>query len=426
MSDMEEEDEWMEDFLEEYIAGTKRYATTPNRPGKRPKGYKENPVGRLLKSKRSRLTPVTRSLKKKGGTRTSRAWEISPRRLRYPSLSKSRSRSVSRTPSVRSLSDVSMKSLASGKKVNFVSDAIPSKVRHKLTRKNARKTMPRGKPYARRSTKKPKGAYRGAVMPRWAKGETKHVLITDGHASHHSGQVSATTFDGSVNSVPGPATGIFKMHIGDIKTWSLNPVAQGLTREDRNGASVDGTYLRIQGHIHNTSHESSTPDYVSAGKQRAYVRMLALAVKGTSTGSNTRSTAMFNASNLFKKIDGSIVGFATVSGADNASDRVRTLQLPINKQNYTVLFDRKMELSGSAEGFGASDRLFDFKTKLKQKTSWGDAHPGNFEKNQIVFVVMTVDPAMDPNDIGTGTGENPARNEAIQMEFESKYSYKDF
>lgn len=293
--------------------------------------------------------------------------------------------------------------------------------------------MPRGKPYARRTTKKPKGAYRGVLMPKWLKGETKHVLITDGHASHHSGQVSATTYDAAVDAVPGPASGIFKMHIGDIKTWSLNPIAQGHDRDDRNGASVDGKYLRIQGHIHNTSHEDTTTDagtalpaYVSGGKQRCYVRMLALAVKGTSTGSNSRSTAMFNADNLFKKIDGSIVGFYTTAGTDQASDRVRTLQLPVNKQNYTVLLDRKMELSGSAEGFGASDRLFDFKVKLRQRTSWGSAQPGNFEKNQIVFVVMTVDPAMDGNEIGTGSGENAARNEAVQMEFESKYSYKDF
>ena len=178
------DDTWMGDFLQEYFAGTKRYADTPNRPGKRPKGFKDNPVGRLLKSKRTRLTPVTRSLKKKGGTRTSRAWDISPRRLRYPSSSSSklRSRSVSRTPSSRSVSDVSMKSLASRKKGSFVLDANPSKVRHYLTRKHARKTMPRGgKPYARRTTtRKPKGAYRGALMPKWAKGETKHALVHDG------------------------------------------------------------------------------------------------------------------------------------------------------------------------------------------------------------------------------------------------------
>jgi len=42
-----------------------------------------------------------------------------------------------------------------------------------------------------------------------------------------------------------------------------------------------------------------------------------------------------------------------------------------------------------------------------------------------VFVVMTVDPNMNTTAIdASSTGD--ARHEAIQLEFESKYSYKDF
>ena len=418
------EDEWMEDFLEEY-AGTKRYADTPNRPGKRPKGYKKNPVARLLKSKRSRLTPVTRSLKKKGGTRTSRAWEISPQRLRYPSSSKSRSRSVSRTPSTRSLSDASMKSFASSKKASFELDAYPSKVRHNLTRKNARKTMPRGgKPYARRKTmRKPKGAYRGAILPKWAKGETKHILMNDS-CTINGTSVPGTT-DGNGFTAHSSETA---MNIGAIKSWSMNPCKQGTAADSRNGRSIDGTYLRVQGHIRNASDVGTNGQHGNQGK--SYVRMLVLAVKGhqavpSSTNSSTsvtfdgtRLAAPLITTQLFKRIDGSVVGFEVPSSSGGSgAAAVRTLQLPVNKGLYTVLADQKFQLANETESFGSSDRLFDLKMKLKQRTQFGDEHSDSFEKNQLVFVVMTVDPqCADSAPSGT----------PIKIEFESKYSYKDF
>ena len=412
---MSDEDVWMEDFLEEY-AGTKRYADTPNRPGKRPKGYKKNPVSRLLKSKRTRLTPVTRSLKKKGGTRTSRAWEISPQRLRYPSSSKSRSRSVSRTPSLRSQSDASMKSSASGKKVSFVFDANPSKVRHKLTRKNARKTMPRGgKPYARRKTmRKPRGAYRGAIMPKWAKGETKHQLCHDGMASGSTNAPNCQTCGTLTKSNLESAKvhdGETVLGLGSLKAWCMNPVAQGTEEYARNGRSVDGTYLRIQGHLRN-----------KAASAKAYVRMLVLAVKG----GQSDGKAKLSATTLFKKIDGSVVGYLTPASGDagysnSGAARVRTLQLPVNKSLYTVLSDQKMQLAGTNESFGSSDRLFDLKMKLKQRTKFFDGDAASFENNQLVFVVMVVDPTC-----ADAPGGTSGTTEGINLEFESKYSFKDF
>ena len=299
------------------------------------------------------------------------------------------------------------------------------KVRHKNARSTL-KRMPRGgKPYARgrKSMKKPQGAYRGAVLPRWAKGETKHVLIQDGAISGGAGQVKTDMTGTIVSAVPSPLTSQYKMNIGDIQTWSLNPIAQGTNRTSRNGASVDGTYLRIQGHIHNVSIDAGVSGTIAtAGKQRCYARMIVLAVKGSSYGSTDRSQAAFSNLNLFKKIDGSIAEFAT--DASKASDRVRTLQLDVNKQVYTKLADRKFELSGSQEGFGASDRLFDMKIPIKQKTSWRTGDAGDFEKNQLVLVVMTVDPNMNTTPLDT-TGAD-SRHEAIQLEFESKYSYKDF
>ena len=301
------------------------------------------------------------------------------------------------------------------------------KVRHKNARSTLKK-MPRGgKPYARgrKSMKKPKGAYRGALLPRWAKGETKHVLIQDGAISGGTGQVKTDMTGTIVATVPSPLTSQYKMNIGDIQTWSLNPIAQGTNRTSRNGASVDGTYLRIQGHIHNVSNENGVAGTIAtAGKQRCYARMLVLAVKGSSYGSTDRSQAAFSNLNLFKKIDGSIAEFST--DATKASDRVRSLQLEVNKQVYTKLADRKFELSGSQEGFGASDRLFDMKIPLKQKTSFRTGDAGDFEKNQLVLVVMTVDPNMNTTALDTTSSGLDGRHEAIQLEFESKYSYKDF
>ncbi|MDB4331411.1 hypothetical protein N9987_00730, partial [bacterium] len=59
---------------------------------------------------------------------------------------------------------------------------------------------------------------------------------------------------------------------------------------------------------------------------------------------------------------------------------------------------------------------------LKQKSTFSDGHVDSWEKNQIVLVAMTVDPNM--ND--TAIELTDARKDAIQLEFESKYSYKDF
>ena len=94
----------------------------------------------------------------------------------------------------------------------------------------------------------------------------------------------------------------------------------------------------------------------------------------------------------------------------------------VNKQQYTLLADRKFELSGATEGFGASDRLFDMKMPIKQKTTFADGNVDSWERNQLCFVVMTVDPNMNDSAIATGD----SRKDAIQLEFESKYSYKDF
>jgi len=304
------------------------------------------------------------------------------------------------------------------------------KVRHKNARSTLKK-MPRGgKPYARgrKSMSKPKGAYRGAVMPRWAKGETKHILWRDDQAklTDAAGTTAAP--------VAAAETGIHEtLDIGDIQSWSLNPIQQGNARNQRNGASVDGTYLRIQGHLHNIS--SINKDAMSeagagttSAHQRAYVRMLVLAVKGgRGTGHATldRPKANLDITQLFKKIDGTVVGFeahGSATTAGKSAARIRTLQLGVNKAQYTVLADRKFELSGATEGFGASDRLFDMKMPLKQKTTFADGNIDSWEKNQLCFVVMTVDPNMNDSAIATGD----SRKDAIQLEFESKYSYKDF
>lgn len=383
------------------------------------------PIARTPSSQRRRKFAPPRTPAQRGRSRSQKA---QPRQLRFKS--ETNSRSASRPGQGRM--DPVLSAILSGNNQPYETalkriKANSQKVRHKNARSKLNK-MPRGgKPYAkgRKSMKKPKGAYRGAVLPRWAKGETKHVLIQDGHISGDSGNANVTTdMTGTIKSaVPSPLTSQYKMNIGDIQTWSLNPIAQGTNRTSRNGASVDGTYLRIQGHIHNVSMDTSTANSIAtAGKQRCYARMIVLAVKGSSYGSTDRAQAAFSNLNLFKKIDGSIAEFAV--DAAKASDRVRTLQLDVNKQVYTKLADRKFELSGSQEGFGASDRLFDMKIPIKQKTSWRTGDAGDFEKNQLVLVVMTVDPNMNTDAIDT-TGDD-SRHEAIQLEFESKYSYKDF
>ena len=379
--------------------------------------------------KRGRSRSRTPTSKKRSDRAPSRAKGMQPRRLTFSSArTRSRSRSASVSKKKVTWGKAAKKAANNRKSPTFVKkitlDRLTrnSKVRHNLTRKKARKSMPRGKPYTR-----PKGrkGYRGAVLPRWARGETKHVLVTDGHSD-------LTAAAGSNASAPTvSSTEVYKkMSIGAIEAWSMNPIKQGNDRSDRTGASVDGQYLRIQGHIHNRSKDTQNQidgQTIDSGKQRCYVRMLALAVKGGravgASGTAGRPKANFDKVQLFKKIDGSVVGFDTTQSAGKASLRIRSLQLGVNKQYYTVLADRKIELAGADEGFGASDRLFDLKMKLKQRTTWADSKCDSFEKNQIIFVVMTVDPNMDDGAIDVNQADS--RHETIQLEFESKYSYKD-
>ena len=302
--------------------------------------------------------------------------------------------------------------------------------------------MPRGgKPYAkgRKSMKKPKGAYRGALMPRWAKGETKHILANDNCSTTiaaAAGGLGSIAIDGTagITSRDASTTGERSMNVGDLQAWCLNPIEQGTDQYQRNGRSVDGTYVRVQGHIRNAHTDS-----------KAYVRMMLLAVKGgvslgASAGDSTSIThtgsrmgAPFLQSQLFKRIDGTVAPFTVptstyVSGSSGAvtptgqgSALVRTLQLPVNKSLYTVLADQKMQLADTGESFGSSDRLFDLKVPLKQRTTFGGPKCDAFEKNQLVFVVMTVDPLC--SDLAPTTADSAG---AIKLEFESKYSYKDF
>ena len=206
-----------------------------------------------------------------------------------------------------------------------------------------------------------------------------------------------------------------ELHIGELKAWSLNPCLQGNDITQRNGRSIDGTYLRIQGHIRNQQGDSGS---------KAYVRMMVLAVKGGQTAANNTDTfsggtpkAAFIQSNLFKKIDGSIVGFEPGEAPGDGARRVRSLQLPVNKTLYTVSADQKMQLATTGESFGSSDRLFDLKIPIKQRTVFGiSSDSSSFEKNQLVFVVYSADPKCTDTMVSN----------ALPLEFESKYSFKDF
>ena len=356
---------------------------------------------RIALPKRLRSTTSTPRTIKKMDTRTSRSRQMQPRRLTFGSGTNSRS--VSRSKS-RNIDTPLIKS---------VQHTQSRQVRHKNARTVLNKMPARGKPYANRrmSLKKPKGAYRGAVMPRWAKGETKHVLAHDGMSSGITNAPLTTTCAAltkanltTLAADPNPAETV--LQLGKIKSWCMNPCPQGNEQTSRNGRSIDGTYLRIQGHIRNRD----------AGN-KAYVRMMVLSCKaGQASGKAT-----FNEGTLFKKIDGTVVGYSETETAGSGSKRVRSLQLPVNKQMFTVLYDQKMQLANTTESFGSSDRLFDAKIALKQKTKFFDENAASFENNQLVFVVYSVDPTCADALVALGSGAD----KGIALEFESKYSYKD-
>ena len=399
-------------------------------PGPAPIGYK-----------RGRTRSRTPSNRKRADRAPSRARGMQPRKLTFSSA---RTRSRSRSSDSRVTKKMTPKDKFYVYHINHGDKPLETidklwrlrktntrKVRHKLTRKMPRyskRRTTRRKPYKKRG-------YRGAVMPRWAKGETKHIL------SHDNCTTLAGVSGSSVGTVVSgidPVGSHSMMALGDIQAWTLNPVQQGTSKVQRNGASIDGTYLRIQGHIHNTltrdggaANQSST----SSGG-RAYVRMLVLAVKGqaaTAGGVSTEAQpkASFFKENMFKKINGDIVGFDTGVSTGDGSKRVRSLQLPINRSAYTVLADMKHELSAIDEGFGASDRLFDKKIKLKQRTTFSDGACNTFEKNQLVLVMYTVDPQMRDTKVAeyvldANNNVTTTVSKGVGIEFESKYSFKDF
>ena len=91
----------------------------------------------------------------------------------------------------------------------------------------------------------------------------------------------------------------------------------------------------------------------------------------------------------------------------------------------------KHELSAIDEGFGASDRLFDKKIKLKQRTTFSDGACNTFEKNQLVLVMYTVDPQMRDTkvaeyELDSNNALTTTVSKGVGIEFESKYSFKDF
>jgi len=359
-------------------------------------------------TKRMRSTGVTPRTAKKADTRTSRSRQIGARNLssRFDSVSMSRSKS---RPKIMNI-DTPLK-----KSVQYTQSR---KVRHNNARTVLKKMPAGGKPYARgrKSMRKPKGAYRGAVMPRWAKGETKHILMNDNcnvTVAASGGVAAVTAVDATALTTVAtdgliPHNSESQQSIGEIRFWSLNPCLQNNSITGRNGRQIDGTYLRIQGHVRN--------DNSSGTDGKAYVRMMVLAVKGNRPSGGL---ATINQGDLFKKIDGSVVGYVEPAGTvGQGSAAVRTLQLPVNKSLYTVLADQKMQLANKGESFGSSDRLFDLKIPLKQKTKFttGDSCC-SFESNQLVFCLYSVNPqCVDTADTGND----------IKLEFESKYSYKDF
>jgi len=417
------------DITMEEISELKRQLAILEAGGKRKSATGRFSVRKKLRvapTKRMRSTGVTPRTAKKADTRTSRSRQITSRKL-FGSVS--RSRSASRPAQGRM--DPVLRAILSGNNKPYERElkrikANSRKVRHKNARTVLKKMPAGGKPYAKRrkSMRKPKGAYRGATMPRWAKGETKHILANDNCdediAKDQTGLGTTLSPTTGVVDRDNSTTGENSMNIGHLKAFCLNPIEQGTHQRARNGRSVDGTYLRVQGHIRNSNLT-----------EKAYVRMLVLAIKGgVSDSSNvSRMSAPFVQTQLYKRIDGTVTGFEVptstyVTGSSGpitptgqGAALVRTLQLPVNKSLYTVLYDQKMQLASTGESFGSSDRLFDAKIALKQRTQYGSALADSFEKNQLVFVVMTVDPTC--SDLAPSGGD-------IKLEFESKYSYKDF
>ena len=376
-------------------------------------GKRKSVSGRFSVGKRLRVAPITKRMRstgvtprtaKKFDTRTSRSRQMQPRKLSFGS--ETNSRSASRPRSV--IIDTPL--------IKSVQYTQSRKVRHNNARKVLNKMPAGGKPYAKRrmTSRKPKGAYRGAIMPRWAKGETKHILMNDQcrYTSAVTTGVNPSSLQAQTGSGLVSQAGETLLDIGELAAWSLNPMKQGNGITERNGRSVDGTYCRIQGHIRNSG---------GIGV-KAYVRMLVLMDKGGHMDATAADRgAPFNKSSLFKKIDGSIKAFDDTNTGHAGEARVRSLQLPINKSEYTVLADQKMQLASSAESFGSSDRLFDLKIPLKQKTSWHESTKcDSFEKNQLVFVIYSADPNCNSDT------QHADLADQLHLEFESKYSYKDF
>ena len=355
-------------------------------------------------TKRMRSTGVTPRTAKKSDTRTSRSRQMQPRKLTFGSGTNSRSSS---RPRIMNIDTPLIKSV----------QYTQSKVRHNNARKVLNK-MPRGgKPYAKRRMSSKKSTYRGAVLPRQFRGETKHILINDACRSDVLGAIQTGTLGGATTDTDAgylkSSAGEKSQKIGDIHSWCLNPILQNNKITGRNGRQVDATYLRIQGHIRNNAVSGGALSTDNTNK--AYVRMMILLVKGNRPDNGH---ATFQQSDLFKKIDGSVVGYVTPStDGGSGSAAVRTLQLDVNKGLYTKLYDQKMQLANKGESFGSSDRLFDAKIPLKQKIKFTDGdNADSFQTNQLVFVVYTVDP--ECKDVAPSVDE-------IKLEFESKFSYKD-
>ena len=117
-----------------------------------------------------RSTGVTPRTAKKVDTRTSRSRQMQPRKLTFGSGTNSRSASVARPGQGRM--DPVLSAILSGNNKPYEKalkriKANSRKVRHKNARKVLNKMPAGGKPYAKRRTtsRKPKGAYRGAVCP---------------------------------------------------------------------------------------------------------------------------------------------------------------------------------------------------------------------------------------------------------------------